>query len=115
MAPAGTAGRAMVAVGRAVSIVYTWVRTEDWLPSDWAALYTPPAGVALSCAPANWPATLNRSSWATTLPSGSRTSRKFVPNGLPVTRWGTAKSAMKPAGGAVPAASHVSQGPTEEG
>src|SRR5205085_12105677 len=78
-----------------------------------ALLKRPPRGLAVTATPEIWPDNLNRSVWMLLTPgpptSGPSTWKKLVAKGLPVTRWGTEKLPMNPAGGASTAVPKVSQ------
>src|SRR5881227_4324054 len=79
----------------------------------WALLKRPPPGLAVTATPAICPDSWNRSVSLMLMPgpptSGPSTRKTLVPKGLPVTRWGTEKLPMKPAGGASTVAPKVSQ------
>ena len=83
-----------------------------------AVLKSPPPGLGVTATPEICPDSWNRSVWMLFTPgpptSGPSTWKTLVPKGLPVTRWGTAKLPMNPAGGAstaVPKVSQVRKGP----
>src|SRR2546423_1628644 len=81
-----------------------------------AVLKRPPRGLAVTATPEICPDSWNRSVWMLLTPGpptfGPSTWKTLVPKGLPVTRWGTAKLPMNPAGGAgATAGSQVRKGP----